>query len=46
MIIIKGNSLGVIPSEISKFFTFFPVSNSDFVETFTECLFNIVIVVI
>ena len=31
------------PSEIS---TFFPVSNSDFVETFTECLFNIVIVII
>ena len=46
MIIIKGYSLGVIPSEISKFFTFFPVLNSDFVETFTECLFNIVIVVI
>ena len=34
------------PSEISTFFTFFPVSNSDFVETFTECLFNIVIVII
>ena len=33
----------VIPSEISKFF---PVSNSNFVETFTECLFNIVIVII
>ena len=32
--------------EISKFLTFFPDSNSDFVENMTECLLYIIIIII